>query len=70
MRVGVLLKNNHLNNINMKKTIAILGIALVTLTATLAFRTKSEITASPVKEEKVASNNGGGFALQDQDQWK
>ena len=22
------------------------------------------------KEEKVASNNGGGFALQDQDQWK
>jgi hypothetical protein len=55
---------------NMKKTIVILGVALVTLTVSLAFRTKSEITPSPVKEEKVASNNGGGYALQDQDQWK
>ena len=54
----------------MKKTIVILGIALVTLTASLAFRTKSEIAPSPVKEEKVASTNGGGFALQDKDQWK
>jgi hypothetical protein len=52
----------------MKKTIIILGIALITLSATFAFRSKSEI--APVKEEKVASNNGGGFALQDQDQWK
>jgi hypothetical protein len=70
MLVVVQLKNNHLNNMNMKKTIVILGITLVTLTATLAFRTKSEITPGTVKEEKVASNNGGGFALQDQDQWK
>jgi hypothetical protein len=52
----------------MKKTIIILGVALITLTATLSFRTKSEIPL--VKEEKVASNNGSGFALQDQDQWK
>ena len=52
----------------MKKTIIILGITLITLSATLAFRSKSEIT--PAQEEKVASNNGGGFALQDQDQWK
>lgn len=52
----------------MKKTIIILTVALITLSATLAFRTKSEIV--PAKEEKVASNNGGGFALQDQDQWK
>ncbi len=52
----------------MKKTIIILGVALITLSATLAFRAKSEIV--PAKEEKVASNNGGGFALQDQDQWK
>ena len=52
----------------MKKTIIILGVALITLSATLAFRTKSEIV--PAKEEKVASNNSGGFALQDQDQWK
>jgi hypothetical protein len=68
--VEVQLENNYLKNTNMKKTIVILGIALVTLTATLAFKTKSEITPSTVKEEKVASNNGGGFALQDQDQWK
>lgn len=54
----------------MKKTIIILGVALITLSATFAFRAKSEITA-PVIEEKVASNNnGGGFALQDSDQWK
>jgi len=52
----------------MKKTIIILGAALITLSATFAFRSKSEIT--PVKEEKVASNNGSGFALQDSDQWK
>ncbi|MEY4931123.1 MAG: hypothetical protein RI909_1847 [Bacteroidota bacterium] len=55
----------------MKKTIIILGVALLTLSATLAFKAKSEITTAPaVKEEKVASTNGGGFALQDQDQWK
>ena len=52
----------------MKKTIIILSVALITLSATVAFRTKSEM--KPVKEEKVASNNSGGFALQDQDQWK
>lgn len=52
----------------MKKTIIILGVALLTLSATLAFKTKSEI--APVKEEQVASTTGGGFALQDQDQWK
>lgn len=54
----------------MKKTIIIFGVALVTLSATFAFRSKSEI--APVKEEKVTSskNNGGGFALQDSDQWK
>jgi hypothetical protein len=52
----------------MKKTIIILGVALITLSATFAFRPKSEIPS--VKEEKVASNNGGGFALQDSDQWK
>jgi len=52
----------------MKKTIIILGIALITLTATLSFRAKSEIIS--VKEDKVAASNGGGFALQDQDQWK
>ena len=53
----------------MKKTILILGATIITLSATFAFKTKSEII--PVKEEKVAStNNGGGFALQDQDQWK
>ena len=50
----------------MKKTIIILGVTLITLLGTLAFRAKSEIV---VKEEKVASNNGGGFALQDRDQW-
>jgi hypothetical protein len=52
----------------MKKTIILLGAALITLSATLAFKEKSEIT--PIKEQKVASNNGGGFALQDKDQWK
>ncbi len=54
----------------MKKTIIILAVALITLSSTLAFRSKSEI--APIKEEKVASsnNNGGGFALQDSDQWK
>jgi hypothetical protein len=53
----------------MKKTILILGVALITLSATFAFKTKSEII--PVKEEKAATtNNGGGFALQDLDQWK
>jgi hypothetical protein len=53
----------------MKKTVIIIAVALITLSATLAFRTKSEIIS--VKEEKVATtNNGGGFALQDQDQWK
>lgn len=67
MLAEVLLKNNH-NTPHMKKTIIILGVALITLSATLAFRAKSEIV--PVKEEKVASNNGAGFALQDQDQWK
>jgi hypothetical protein len=65
--VVVLLKNNH-KETNMKKTIIILGVAMITLTATLSFRAKSEIV--PVKEEKVAASNGGGFALQDQDQWK
>ncbi len=53
----------------MKKTIIILGVALITLSATFAFRAKSE-RVPPAKEEKVASNNGGGFALQDSDQWK
>ncbi len=52
----------------MKKTIILLGAALITLSATLAFKGKSEVT--PVKEEKVASNSGSGFALQDKDQWK
>jgi hypothetical protein len=53
----------------MKKTIVILSVALITLTATLAFRAKSDV--APAKDEKVASNNNGsGFALQDQDQWK
>jgi len=53
----------------MKKTIVILCVALVTLTISFAFRTKSEIV--PAKEQKVAANNNGsGFALQDQDQWK
>lgn len=54
----------------MKKTILILGATIITLSATVAFKTKSEII--PVKEEKVATTNnaGGGFALQDQDQWK
>ena len=52
----------------MKKTILIIGLALITLSATFAFKVKSEI--APVKEEKVPSNNGGGFALQDSDQWK
>jgi len=54
----------------MKKTIVILSVALITLSVTLAFRAKSEI--APATEEKVASsnNNGSGFALQDQDQWK
>jgi hypothetical protein len=53
----------------MKKTIIVMAVALISLSATLAFRTKSEII--PAKQEKVATaNNGGGFALQDQDQWK
>jgi len=52
----------------MKKTIVIIGVALITLSATFAFRAKSEI--APVKEEKVAANKGEGFALQDSDQWK
>lgn len=53
----------------MKKTILIAAATVITLSVTFAFKTKSEIT--PVKEEKVATtNNGGGFALQDQDQWK
>lgn len=53
----------------MKKTILIAAVAIITLSATFAFRTKSEIV--PVKEDKVATtNNGGGYALQDQDQWK
>ena len=53
----------------MKKTILVLGVAIITLSATFAFKTKSEII--PAKEEKTATtNNGGGFALQDQDQWK
>ena len=54
----------------MKKTMIILGVALLTLSATLAFKAKSEIAPTPAKEEHVASTNGGGFALQDQDQWK
>jgi len=53
----------------MKKTLIILGAALITLSATLAFRAKSEIT--PVNQEQVVTTNtGSGFALQDQDQWK
>lgn len=54
----------------MKKTIIILAVGLITLSSTLAFRSKSEI--APVEKEKVATskNNGGGFALQDRDQWK
>lgn len=54
----------------MKKTILIVAAAVITLSATLAFRTKSETI--PMKEDKVATTNhgGGGFALQDQDQWK
>lgn len=53
----------------MKKTFLIIATAAITLSVTLAFRTKSEI--APVKEAKVeTTTNGGGFALQDQDQWK
>jgi len=51
----------------MKKTIILLGAAVITLSATFAFRFKSE--KLPVKEEKVASSKGEGFALQDHDQW-
>lgn len=55
----------------MKKTIIILGVAVITLSATLSFRSKPESATPLAKEQKsVASNNGGGFALQDQDQWK
>jgi hypothetical protein len=68
MMEEVQLKNNKKIKNNMKKTIIILGVALITLSATFAFRAKSEIVT--VKEEKVASNKGDGFALQDQDQWK
>lgn len=52
----------------MKKSIIILGVALITLSAIVAFKTKSEIASK--QEKKVASNNGSGFALQDSDQWK
>jgi hypothetical protein len=53
----------------MKKTIVIVAVAVVTLTATLAFTSKSEVAT--VKQEKASDNNSGeGFALQDNDQWK
>ena len=52
----------------MKKSIIMLGVALVTLSATLSFTIKSE--RAPANEGKVVSTHGDGFALQDQDQWK
>jgi hypothetical protein len=54
----------------MKKTIIILGVAVITLSATLSFRSKPA-SVSIVKEQKSAApSNRGGFVLHDQDQWK
>ncbi len=54
----------------MKKTIIILGVAVITLSATLSFRSKPESATLAREQKSATSNNGGGFALQDRDQWK
>jgi hypothetical protein len=54
----------------MKKTIVILSVTLITLTATLAFKSKSDVAAATTAKDEKVANNGSGFALQDQDQWK
>lgn len=51
----------------MKKTLIIAAVTFVTLTATLSFKYKTQVT--PVKQETASVNKGTGFALQDSDQW-
>lgn len=54
------------------KTLILVGAAIIVLSTTLAFRTlPKEKTASSNENNPIsATNNEGGFALKDQDQWK
>lgn len=52
------------------KTIILISAAAIVLSTTLAFRAKTTEPASIAKEEKSAQEKSGGFALEDQDQWK
>jgi hypothetical protein len=53
----------------MKKTLILVGAAVIVLSTTLAFRHHSEKATVPQKSNTSAASNSG-YALQDRDQWK
>lgn len=54
----------------MKKSLYIIGAAMIVLSSTLAFSVKNEDLSASKEKQTASANKGEGYALQDQDQWK
>lgn len=54
----------------MKKSIYILGAAMIVLSSTLAFNVKNADLSTSKEKQTTSATKGEGYALQDQDQWK
>jgi hypothetical protein len=54
----------------MKRSLYIIGAAMIVLSSTLAFSVKNEDLSASNEKLTSSANKGEGYALQDQDQWK
>jgi len=52
------------------KTIIFLSAAVLVLSSAMAFTFRAEVAADKKATASASSEKGGGFALEDQDEWK